>query len=144
MAKPKKKQDRVIRVNTLKKFSISTRRRGITIQADIQKVATNNPESIAQTNLDHFGLTGKLTINKRNPVFVALTTQQPNYTKDGYFSFINYTSAERTKVIAYLLKAGNTASRWIARTVNMGLSARQLGQIRRWNNEGWQNKRPTI
>lgn len=141
---PKKKKVSPIQFQLVDKTRVSTRYKGSRIIAELIRVRTNDPESIARTNLDHIGFTGSVTAYGKLPITFTLTTQEPLITKSGHFSYKSFAASEKTKMLSFLLQTGNVSSAWLARHLGIGINAYQIGQLRRHNNPKWRTQRPKI
>jgi hypothetical protein len=84
-------------------------------------------------------LVATLPILKEKTYF--LSSREYDVCKNGVTpSFSALTKENRTLILSIILSVGNIPSRLLSDAT--GMLARQIGQIRRWHNKGWQTQTP--
>ena len=108
----------------------------VQVQTFLIMVTTENVESYANKKFDHTGFTLKV-VERGIDNYYGVRTQELSYTKSGHVAYQIFTDFSRTTVLDTLRTLGNTPSPVIHRLIRIGLSARQIGQIRRWHISDW-------
>lgn len=122
------------------------RKNGHTLTTCFLHIATDNPESEANRNLDK-SKKKLLSVTWDNRSEVVFEMAGPAFDRcvTGHPSFRFMTPLQRDKLIILLCRTmANVSSRVLAYQLNIGLNPRQIGQIRRWHNEFWRTTSPKI
>jgi hypothetical protein len=140
MEKKRQSINQVANVVTVPNTTHKRKYKNRVIKTQFVKATPVNYESMANMNLDHLGLVCKLTDALGNITYLYTNSQDVEYTKDGRPRFKYIIEKQRVGIIDQIKSYGNTPSGVVARVINIGINAHQIGGIRRWYHSDWRTK----